>query len=65
MESLGNATTNALLLLISGDRALWSIIAISFQVSITAIVIATPPALLTAFVLAYGKFPGRRLLISL
>lgn len=65
MESLGDATTNALLLLVSGDRALWSIIAISFQVSITAIVIATPPALLTAFVLAYGKFPGRRMLISL
>ena len=65
MESLGDATTNALLLLVSGDRALWNIIAISFQVSITAIVIATPPALLTAFVLAYGKFPGRRMLISL
>ena len=65
MESLGDATANALLLLVSGDRALWNIIAISFQVSITAIVIATPPALLTAFVLAYGKFPGRRMLISL
>lgn len=65
MESLGNATANALLLLISGDTELWNIIAISFQVSITAIVIATPPALLTAFVLAYGHFPGRRVLISL
>ena len=29
-----------------------------------AIVIATPVALLTAFALAYGRFPGRRLLIS-
>jgi tungstate transport system permease protein len=65
MQSLGDTTANALLLLVSGDRALWSIIAISFQVSITAIVVATPPALLTAFVLAYGKFPGRRMLISL
>lgn len=65
MESLGNATVNALQLLVSGDTALWNIIAISFQVSITAIVIATPPALLTAFLLAYGKFPGRRVLISL
>lgn len=65
MDSLGNATLNALFLLVSGDAELWKIVAISFQVSITAIVIATPPALLTAFVLAYGKFPGRRVLISL
>jgi tungstate transport system permease protein len=65
METLGNATSNALFLLISGDAELWQIVAISFQVSITAILIATPPALLTAFVLAYGRFPGRRVLISL
>jgi len=65
METLGNATSNALFLLISGDAELWKIVAISFQVSITAILIATPPALLTAFVLAYGRFPGRRVLISL
>lgn len=64
METLGEATSNALFLLISGDTALWQIVAISFQVSVTAILIATPPALLTAFVLAYGKFPGRRVLIS-
>ncbi|MEA3303394.1 MAG: ABC transporter permease [Pseudomonadota bacterium] len=65
METLGNATSNALFLLVSGDTELWQIVAISFQVSITAILIATPPALLTAFVLAYGRFPGRRVLISL
>ena len=65
METLGNATSNALFLLISGDAELWQTVAISFQVSISAILIATPPALLTAFVLAYGRFPGRRVLISL
>lgn len=65
METLANATANALFLLISGDAELWQIVAISFQVSVTAILIATPPALLTAFVLAYGRFPGRRMLISL
>jgi len=65
METLGQATLNALFLLISGDAELWRIVAISFQVSITAILLATPPALLTAFVLAYGRFPGRRVLISL
>ena len=65
METLANATANALFLLISGDAELWQIVAISFQVSVTAILIATPPALLTAFVLAYGRFPGRRVLISL
>lgn len=65
MESLGEATTRALLLLFSGDSELWQIIGISFKVSSTAILIATPPAIVTAFALAYLRFPARRLLISL
>jgi len=65
VTDLAEATRHAFELLISGDADLWRIIAISFEVSGAAILIATPPAILTAFLLAYGRFPGRRLLISL
>ncbi|UJS25994.1 ABC transporter permease [Thiothrix winogradskyi] len=65
MASLLDATAEALSLLLNGDAALWEIVAISFEVSAIALLIATPPALLLAFVLAYGQFPGRRLTISL
>ncbi len=64
MEALSSATLAALQLLFSGDPALWKIVGISFQVSLLAIVLAVPPALLLAFALAFGRFPGRRLLIS-
>ncbi len=64
METLSSQTLNALQLLLSGDSELWSIIGISFQVSMTAIAVSAAPALLMAFALAYGHFPGRRLLIS-
>lgn len=56
---------DALNLLFSGDAALWEIIGISFRVSVTAILIASPFALGVAFVLAYFNFIGRRLLISI
>ncbi|MFZ1344075.1 ABC transporter permease [Thiothrix eikelboomii] len=65
METISSATWQALQLLLSGDTALWEIILISFRVSILAILLATPPALLMAFMLAFGQFPGRRLLIAI
>ncbi len=65
LDSLGSATVDAFNLLFSGDAGLWEIIGISFRVSCTAIVIASPLALGIAFVLAHFNFPGRRLLISL
>lgn len=65
MDPLNNAITGALVLLVSGDKELWEIIGISFRVSGMAILIATPPALITAYLLAYKRFPGRRLLISI
>ncbi len=64
MESLLTATHQAITLLFNGDAELWKIIGISFQVSTLAVLIAVPPALLTAFLLSYARFPGRRLLIS-
>jgi tungstate transport system permease protein len=65
MESLIDASSKALQLLFSGDAALWEIVGISFRVSLLALIIAIPPALMTAFLLAYGRFPGRRLLIAI
>ena len=64
MDSLGQASGEAIGLLLSGDPGLWEIVGISMQVSGTALLIAIPPALLTAFLLAYARFPGRRLLIA-
>ncbi len=65
MQSLREATAQALTLLLHGDAELWEIIGISFRVSGGAIAIATPPALLAAFLLAHLEFAGRRLLLSL
>lgn len=64
MESLGEATSHALYLLIAGDKALWNIIGVSFSVSLRAILIAAPLGLLLAFLLAYTRFRGRRPLNS-
>ena len=64
MEGLLGASRHALLLLLSGDYDLWTTIAISFSVSLKAIVLTAPVALVLAFVLAHTRFPGRRVLIS-
>lgn len=64
MDSLGPATLRALHLLVSGDAALWNIIGVSFRVSVSAILISTPIAVVLAFVLAYARFPARLPLIS-
>ncbi len=62
---LAEATVNALELLLSGDPDLWSIIGVSFKVSTSAILLAVPVSLAMALLLAFTRFPGRRLLISL
>jgi tungstate transport system permease protein len=64
VESLAAANREALSLLFSGDPELWTIIGISFSVSLRAVLIATPFALVMAFILAHWRFPGRRLLIT-
>lgn len=65
MDSLGDSLLTALKLLFQGDGELWAIVAISFKVSTTAILIAAIPAVICGFLLAYTRFPGRRLLISI
>jgi len=64
MGSIADTTIQAVTLLFGGDPDLWEIIGISFKVSLTAITLATPLAVGIAFLLAFGRFPGRRLLIT-
>ena len=65
MDILIASTIEAFRLLFSGNPEIWEIVGISFRVSTMAILAAVPPALVIAFFLAYGHFPGRRLLISI
>jgi tungstate transport system permease protein len=52
-------------MLLTGDREVWSAIGVSFSVSLRAILIASPPAIAVAFLLAYKPFPGRRLVLTI
>lgn len=65
MESMSipAATLHALQLLFSGDPALWLIIWTSFSVSLRAVAVSTPLAVVLAFLLAYARFPGRAVLV--
>lgn len=63
--TLGQTTLDALALLASRDPQLWEIVAVSFTVSLVAIVLVLLPALLISFVLAYTDFQGKWLLLSL
>lgn len=65
MDSITTATLQALQLLASGDRELWSIIGLSFRVSLIALLLALPLALLAGFALAFWRFPGHWLLVTL
>lgn len=65
MEQLSEAFVKALYLLFSGDRELWVIVATSFSVSLRAILIASPIAIIIAFLLAMTRFPGQRSLVMI
>ena len=65
MDGLIGASAEALRLLFTGNREIWEIVAISFSVSFRAILYIVPLAILSAFALAYGNFPGRRALITI
>jgi tungstate transport system permease protein len=55
----------AVRMLVTGDPALWNIVGVSFLVSISALLLAIVPALALAALLAFGRFPGRRFMISI
>lgn len=57
---LFHTTHQAFILLFSGDAELWRIIWISLHVSLLALVLITPPAVLVGYLLAARQFPGRR-----
>ena len=65
MDGLVGASIEALRLLFTGNREIWEIVAISFSVSFRAILYIVPLAVLVAFALAFGRFPGRRVLITI
>jgi len=65
VSDIGQASTSAFQLLVSGNSDIWEIISLSFGVSFSAILIATPAALVIAFLLAFFQFPLRRSLIAL
>ncbi|WP_415901200.1 ABC transporter permease [Neptuniibacter sp. QD29_5] len=64
-DNLLETSMLALQLLFSLDADLWNIIGVSFRVSITAIAIATIPAILVGFLLAMCDFKGRSIVIAL
>ena len=60
-----SATNDAFYLLISFDAKLWKIILLSLGISISALLFATPVALLTAYCLAGKRFIGRQTILVL
>ncbi len=64
MEGILFTTQKALYLLLTGDSELWSIVMLSFSVSLKAIIMTTPPALLVAYSLVNGHFPGIRIILA-
>ncbi|MFZ6771227.1 ABC transporter permease [Undibacterium sp. SXout7W] len=63
--NISAAIHDAFVLLFSGDSTLWSIIWVSFKTSILGLAMATPPAILTGYLIASHAFSGRRVAIWL
>ena len=59
------STRQAFVLLFSGDPELWTTIWVSLRVSLIALAIATPVAVMFGYALAQTRFPGRRVVIVL
>ena len=63
MAALAEALTGAALLILSGDRALGTIVRLSLEVSLCAVGLATAFGLPLGAALAVGRFPGRKAII--
>ena len=59
-----SATVDAFTLLASGDAALWLIVWVSLKVAIAGLLLAAPPGLLIAYLIAMHRFMGRRALVG-
>ncbi len=60
---LFQSTRDAFHLLFSGDRELWGIIFVSLRVSLTALAIVAPIAIVAGYFLATKRFLGRRTIV--
>jgi tungstate transport system permease protein len=64
MDVIWDALRDAFDLLFSGDAETFEIIALSLRISLTATVIAFALGLPLGMLLAFGRFPGRRLALA-
>jgi tungstate transport system permease protein len=65
VDVLWDALVDAFRLLVTGDGETWEIIGRSLRISVTATAIAFALGLPVGAGLAYGRFPGRRLVLAL
>jgi tungstate transport system permease protein len=65
MHSLAESFHGAAALIASGDAALYRIVLLSLEVSLSAVLIATLIGLPLGAAIAVGRFPGRRALVVL
>jgi tungstate transport system permease protein len=64
MDVVWDALTEAFRLLLTGDAETWEIIGRSLRISLTATALAFALGLPVGALLAYGRFPGRRLALA-
>ena len=60
---LVETSREALRLLITGDAELWQIVWVSIKVSLSALLLISPLAVIAGYLLATQRFPGRRLIV--
>jgi tungstate transport system permease protein len=65
MQSIADWAARALAMIASGDLRLWQIVALSLEVSLSAVLLATLAGLPLGAAIAVGRFPGRRTAIVL
>ena len=65
MDEIWNGAIQAVRLLASGDREIWSIVLLSFRVSLTATLVSLLIGVPLGATLALTRFPGRSLLVGL
>ena len=65
MNGIILTSKQALELLFLGDSELWSIVVLSFSVSMKAILISSPFAMLLALALNYGNLPGKKIIVTI
>ncbi|MHA6262391.1 ABC transporter permease [Arenibacterium sp. CAU 1754] len=65
MQNFSQEFKSAMALILTGDSELWSIVLLSLQVSLLAVLIAAVIGMPLGAALAVGRFPGRRAAIIL